>query len=181
MAQPGDASAQRTLHYPADVQPVLDRHCIECHNPRNRERAGRLDLRGVPVDLFSASYKALMSRIDREQGKLLKEGHKEPVDYQPARSCLSFGTTLAAMHSRGKVRLPDKELARRAAELAEKHRKVELRPEELLKIITWLDANCQYYGSYWGHRHVKYKAHPGFRPNVSFEEALSSRDPLQTR
>jgi hypothetical protein len=181
MAQPGDASAQRTLHYPADVQPVLDEHCIECHNPGNKKRPGRIDLRGVPVDQFSASYKTLMSRIEKQQGRSLKEGYKESVRYLPARSCLSFRTSLVAMHSRGRVQLPDEKLARRAAELAGKHKKIELKTEELLKISTWLDANCQYYGSYWGHRHVRYKDHPNFRPNVSFEEALSSQDPLQTR
>ena len=30
--QPGEASARRALHYPSDVQPVLDRHCVSCHN-----------------------------------------------------------------------------------------------------------------------------------------------------
>jgi hypothetical protein len=177
MSQPGDASPQRTLHYPADVQPVLDRHCVKCHNPKKKKECGGLDLSGTPTGLFSVSYESLMSRIEEQQGARLKEGFKESVDYLPARSSFSFGTTLVAMLSKGEVRLPDEKLVKRAAELAEKHKKVELKPEELLKISTWLDANCQFYGSYWGHRNMRHKSNPNFRPNVSFKQALSSGPP----
>jgi len=173
-AQPGDASACRTLHYPADVQPVLDKHCVKCHNPKKKD--GGIDLTGTPTALFSVSYESLMSGIS-ERFAVVSEGHKNDVAYLPARSCLSYNTTLVAMLSRGKVRLADEALAKRAAKLAEKHKEVDLQPAELLKISTWLDANCQYYGSYWGHRHLKYKNHPDFRPRVTFEQAISTTPP----
>ena len=31
IAQPGDV-APRPLYYPTDVQPILDRHCVRCHD-----------------------------------------------------------------------------------------------------------------------------------------------------
>jgi len=68
-------------------------------------------------------------------------------------------------------------IAQRAVELAEKHKEVDLTTAELLKISTWLDSNCQYYGSYWGRRHVKYRNDPGYRPNVTFEQAISTTPP----
>ena len=174
-AQPGDKLAQRTLHYPTDVQPVLDRHCLKCHNPK--KKSGGIDLSGTPTALFSVSYESLVSRIEKQQGPGLKEGFKESVKYLPARSCLSYGTTVVAMHSRGKVRLADKALTTRVAELAKKHKEVNLTPAALLKISNWIDANCQYYGSYWGRRHVRFKNHPDFRPDVTFPQAISTTPP----
>ena len=173
-AQPGDASARRTLHYPTDVQPVLDEHCVECHNPK--KKSGDLDLMGTPTSLFSVSYESLMSRVGKRFAKL-NEGQKPTVEYLPARSCLSYDTTLVAMLSKGKVHLADKALDQRAVELAEEHKEVNLSTAELLKISNWLDANCQFYGSYWGRRHVKYKNDLDFRPRVTFEQAISTTPP----
>ena len=108
---------------------------------------------------------------------LVSEAAQNDVMYLPARSCFSYNTTLVAMLSRGKVKLANKELAKRAAELAEEHKDVNLTSNELLKISTWVDMNFQYYGSYWGPRHVKYQNDPGFRANFTFEQAISTTPP----
>jgi hypothetical protein len=57
-AQPGETSAQRTLSYARDVQPVWDRHCIQCHNAVNSP-AG-LNLSGKETRLFNVSYENLV-------------------------------------------------------------------------------------------------------------------------
>ena len=173
-AQPDTRSARRTLHYPTDVQPVLDKHCVKCHKPG--KKSGGVDLTGTPTQLFSISYESLMAGFGKRLALVLEAGGND-VGYLPARSCFSYNTTLVAMLSRGKVQLTDKGLAKRAAELAEKHKEVDLTTAELLKISTWLDSNCQYYGSYWGRRHVKYRNDPGYRPNVTFEQAISTTPP----
>ena len=49
--QPGETRGRRPLHYPADVQPVLDRHCVQCHNEKRTE--GGLDLTGQTDDSSS--------------------------------------------------------------------------------------------------------------------------------
>ena len=41
--QPGD-TGPRMVHYPADVQPVLNKHCVGCHSGENAK--GNLDLAG---------------------------------------------------------------------------------------------------------------------------------------
>ncbi len=169
-AQPGDVSAMRTLHYPADVQPVLDAHCVRCHSPEKME--GELDLTGTPTDLFSVSYESLISSMQVFR-KEVREGGKDTVEYLPARTCFSYNTPLVAMLSKGKVHLADQALAERAAELAKEHGEVDLSTAELLKISNWLETNCQYYGSYWGRRHIKHKDEADFRPNVRFAEAIS--------
>lgn len=43
--------------YAEIVQPVLDRHCVECHNAR--ERPAQVDLAGDRTDIFSVSYECL--------------------------------------------------------------------------------------------------------------------------
>lgn len=43
--------------YPRDIQPILDRHCVECHNPSRRE--GRVLLTGDHGPMFSHSYYTL--------------------------------------------------------------------------------------------------------------------------
>jgi hypothetical protein len=81
------------------------------------------------------------------------------------------------MLSDGKVKLADPEQAKRAEKLAETHRQIELTPGELLKVTNWVDTNCQYYGSYWGRRYIKYKGMPDFRPKQTFEMATSTVNP----
>ena len=38
-------------------------------------------------------------------------------------------------------------------------------------IVTWVDGNAPYYGSYFGRRNIKYRDHPNFRPIPTFESA----------
>jgi hypothetical protein len=85
---------------------------------------------------------------------------------------------LVAMLSPAGVKLADPAEARRAEKLAEAHREITLRPEELLRVTTWIDTNCQYYGTYWGRRNLCYRAHPDFRPTVTFEQAVARTSPL---
>ena len=45
--QPGEKSGQRPLDYYTDVQPVLDKHCVECHS--GDEPEGGMNLSGEAV------------------------------------------------------------------------------------------------------------------------------------
>ena len=47
----------RGFSYAHIVQPVLDQHCVECHNAR--ERDGGVDLSGDKTDFFNVSYETL--------------------------------------------------------------------------------------------------------------------------
>jgi hypothetical protein len=48
-----------------------------------------------------------------------------------------------------------------------------------VKITTWVDTNCQYYGSYWGRRNLDYANLPDFRPVPTFDQARSMTNPLK--
>ncbi len=216
--QPGESRGQRPLDYVLDVQPVWDRHCVECHSGPEPE-AG-LDLSGTPTAMFNASYESLVPERRRDGtdrrllGLVIGENHPKTgnVHYLPARSLGSHASVLAAMLRPGSVQrtvgpkrgtgtlhlesvsdtrhdirepvpvfgqtLSDPAQAERAAKLAVVHREIRLRPEELLKITNWIDTNCQYYGSYWGRRNLKYTDHPNFRPQPTFETATSMTSPI---
>ena len=51
------------------------------------------------------------------------------------------------------------------AMLRKGHEKVELSREEMIRLVTWIDANAPYYGTWDGRRNVKYKDLPDFRPS----------------
>ncbi|MCX6997020.1 MAG: hypothetical protein NTV49_08010 [Kiritimatiellaeota bacterium] len=179
--QPGETTGRRPLHYPTDVQPVLDRHCLECHNAKDLK--GGLDLTGRLTRFFSASYENLITerrdgRKDRRDPDLVPtigENHPKTgnVHYLPARSLGSHNSLLIAMLAPDKVRLQGNEARlNRLEKLVKAHRDVRLTPEELLKISNWVDTNAQYYGSYFGRRNLQDKGQPDFRPVPTWESAL---------
>jgi hypothetical protein len=181
--QPGEKDGHRALDYVQDVQPVWDAHCIKCHS--GDEPKGGLKLSGEQTALFNVSYENLIPerrKGNRDRGLLgpvIGENHPKTgnVEYLPARSLGSHASVLVAMLSDGKVKLANPEQAKRAEKLAETHRQIELKPEELLKVTNWVDTNGQYYGSYWGRRNLKYKDLPDFRPRQTFEMATSDVSP----
>jgi len=83
-----------------------------------------------------------------------------------------------AMLSHGLVQLADPKDAARAKKLEQVHKNVRLSAEEMLRLTTWLEANGQYYGSYWGRRDLQYKDHPNFRPTPTFAIATSMVSPV---
>jgi hypothetical protein len=155
-AQPGEI-APRAVHYPTDVQPVLDKHCIQCHS--GNEPAADLDLGGELTRRFTRSYESILR-------KGLVKTFNEGADFDgteavPPRSVGSYASKLITTLLAG-------------------HQEVKLSQEEMIKIATWVDANAQYYGSWYGRRDIRYKDHPDFRPVPTFSEAISSKSPYLT-
>jgi hypothetical protein len=141
LPQPGE-SAPRPIYYLTDVQPTLDRHCVRCHGPGKLD-AG-LDLSGGLTELFNRSYEGLLGRnfvrIVRENDP--KTGNVAPV---PPYSLGSHASKLVHLIRQG-------------------HEGVRLSREEFIRLVTWIDSNAQYYGSYEGRRNLKYQGFPDFRP-----------------
>ncbi len=65
--------------------------------------------------------------------------------------------------------------------LRENHYDVKLSVPEFVKLVTWIDTNGQYYGSYFGHRNVRYKGLANFRPHPTLESACGTRPGLERR
>ncbi len=182
--QPGETTGRRALDYAQDVQPVWNKHCLDCHSGAKPE--GGLNLSGDMTELFNVSYENLVperrkGRFDRNVlGPVIGENHPKTgnVEYLPARALGSHASVLVAMLSKGKVKLADPRQAERAAKLIEVHKDVALTPEELLRVTNWVDINGQYYGSYWGRRNLEFKGRPDFRPKQTFEMATSNINPF---
>jgi hypothetical protein len=152
-AQPGEI-APRVVHYPTDVQPVLDKHCVSCHG--GNKPASDLDLTGELTQRFNRSYESILRR---GLVKTFNEGGDfDGAEAIPPRSVGSHASKLITTLLSG-------------------HQNVKLTQEEMIKISTWVDANAQYYGSWYGRRDIRYKDHPHFRPIPTFSEAISSKSP----
>lgn len=120
------------LSFARTVQPVLDRHCIDCHGLQ--QTAGGVNLLGTIEDrpaeamhvLASAAYNSLVSR----EGLVAMALRNEEADASTAKDYLSHAGRLATMLLEGD----------------EHHDKLD--SESLQRVVDWLDLNAQFFGDY---------------------------------
>ncbi|MBN2309710.1 MAG: hypothetical protein JXR94_12095, partial [Candidatus Hydrogenedentes bacterium] len=116
------------LSYPILVQPVLDEHCVACHG--GAEPAGPegcpIVLTGEPEGRYTKSYNALAKRVPFSSWGSL-EGNGEPAT-QPNR----FGARASHLMDM----------------LLQGHHDVRLDERERDRLITWMDANALFYGTF---------------------------------
>jgi hypothetical protein len=122
----------RPLGYEWLVQPVLDRHCVQCHGGAKPD-AG-LDLRPTKVtfglDTMLGSYFAV------RRAKLVT------CSTQRLNGAITKVKQFGSHRSRFITHL------RSDAE----HRALPLAPDEWLALVTWVDANCPYYDTLYNKR-----------------------------
>ena len=150
-AQPGE-TAPRPLHYPTDVQPILDRRCVTCHN--GKDPKAKPDLRGEMTTLFNRSYENIF------RAKLvntIREWAGGSYSMQNAEAVPPYS------HGSHRSRL--------VKVLKEGHYDVKLSRQEWIKLVTWIDCGAPYYGSYYGRRNLKYRGERDFRPVPTVESA----------
>ena len=112
----------KPLSYPLLVQPVLDRHCVECHAAEApKEKSGGVVLTGEPESHFSKSYNALVGHVPFRHSNGPPRTH--PGQYGARGSRL---TTL----------------------LLDGHYDVKLPDGDWESLITWMDANALFYGTF---------------------------------
>lgn len=118
----------RPLSYPRLVQPILDRHCVRCHNDEQAD--GGINLVGRPQGQFSVSYLALAPRvrISAWDGR---------ADFLTA-NCEPY-TRADFFGARGS---PLMQL------LLTGHGDVELSAEEIEALAAWMDTNALFYGTF---------------------------------
>lgn len=124
--EPGPEGTQ-PMSYPRLVQPVLDRHCVRCHDGNQGELKAPPVLTGEPEGVFTKSYVNLKPYIRWYEwgGQSIREIGTEPGH-------------IGADESRLPKILLDKTHA--------KH--VTLSPEDDLRLTLWLDGNAPFYGTY---------------------------------
>jgi len=109
------------LDFPRDIQPILDRYCVECHNPDRAE--GRVDLCGDHTPLFSVGYWALVSR------GLISDGRNEQYGNRAPRTIGSSASPLLQMVDGGHY----------DAKLSDRERKM---------LRLWIESSAVYAGTY---------------------------------
>jgi len=121
-----DVDGSNPFNYPRLVQPVLDRHCVSCHQQRKA-----IDLSGQIAGNFTRSYHSLAA----------KYGFYFHV---------SNGSINTGVHG-GSRTIAGKFGARASALLkymGEDHYGVKLPPEDFHRLTLWLDCNSEFLGAY---------------------------------
>jgi hypothetical protein len=175
--QPCDLDGQpgQVIHYPTDIQPILDAKCVKCHGAK--EPAGGLRLTGEITQFYNTSYEELAKK--KLAGPIIpeftsfNEGDRGNYNgaYLPPKSLGCPTSTLMAM-------LTDVKHPKNAKNDHTKR----LTPMELMILSRWVDTNYQFYGSYFGRQHPQWvnvdpkipDYNPAdFRRRATFVEATS--------
>jgi len=129
---------QRGFSYAHIVQPVLDKHCVECHNPTKKPK--EIDLTGDRTDYFNVSYEVLARRNQGRTGSPYVSwiptynGHEWNIQEITPKFWGSPSSKLADLVLTGH---PDKD-GKPQIELDDAGRR---------RILTWIDLNVPYYGT----------------------------------
>ncbi|MBL7223058.1 MAG: carbohydrate-binding protein [Candidatus Brocadiae bacterium] len=122
---PSYAGADHGPDFYHDAQPVLDKHCAKCHTgPKPK---GGLDLSPEHTNIFNVAYESLMKR------DLVSYVNIYQVSTLLTRPPKYFGS-----HASKLVQI-----------LRTTHKKrVQIPQEDWRRLVTWIDANAPYYGTY---------------------------------
>jgi hypothetical protein len=118
----------RTFNYLAEVQPVFDRHCVECHD-YGKESGEKLNLAGDLLMNFNTSYAELRGK------RYVRVVGAGPYRVQMPGSWGSHASPLVRVLLEGHGD-------------AEIDRQVRLERDEFDRIVTWIDINAPYYPEY---------------------------------
>ncbi|MBW8015663.1 MAG: hypothetical protein FVQ82_05715 [Planctomycetes bacterium] len=137
--------------YPHIVQPVLDKHCIKCHD--NDDPPAGLELTGDKTDFFNVSYENLARKGTSVEDRWLAGWISGEFKYSKYTSWISthngqeenileiepgrWGAKASLLAKIVDAGHPDKEGRQR----------VGLTHDEKARIYAWLDLNCPYYGT----------------------------------
>ena len=115
------------MSFPRLVQPLLDRHCVTCHDGGDGPRHSRLVLTGEIAGPFTKSYESLRPCVRWYEwgGETI-----HPTVTRPGHCGADESPLVGILHDanhRPDVELPDGDLRR---------------------LYLWLDANAPFYGTY---------------------------------
>jgi len=114
----------RMFNYRTEVQPVFDKHCVRCHD-FGKDAGKKLNLAADRGLIFNVAYVNLWTK-----GALTVMGAGPPETQQP----YSWGSHASRLTKVLTGPTP--------------HNDVKLTPDELERVITWVDLNATYYPSY---------------------------------
>jgi hypothetical protein len=120
------------IDFPRDIQPILDRHCISCHNADKRD--GGIDLCGDRGPTYSlAYYNLLLHRQVKDTAGLKREGARN-VGGRPAGNDAPYEAFSSAAPLMKKI--------------DGSHHDVNITAHERTLVRLWLDSATPYAGTY---------------------------------
>ncbi|MGL6195978.1 MAG: hypothetical protein ACRC2T_14275, partial [Thermoguttaceae bacterium] len=140
-----------------DIQPILDKHCVECHN-FDRTDAG-VNLSGDWTPLYTTSYQTLSFM------KSFGDNRNRPMSNFAPYEIGSSASTLLKL-------------------IDEKHAGAELSPQERKIVKFWLDAGANYSGTYAanGAGLIGWNYHERLiRPDLDWPETKAMSDAISQR
>ena len=145
----------RRFHYREIVQPVLDRHCIQCHNAK--KRPGGVDLSGDLTDFFNVSYEHLARKGtigEKEPGThgVRHYGNPRSTEGRNPYTCTiqtingtEYTTPMIAPRTWGSTQSKLSDLVLAGHPDAAGKPRISLSDAEKRRIIAWIDLNVPYY------------------------------------
>jgi hypothetical protein len=109
------------IDYPRDIQPILDRHCVACHNPDRPD--GKVDLCGDKTPMHTISYWTMQTR------GLVSDGRNRPESNYPPYAVGSAASRLLKL-------------------LDGSHYAAKPSPQEITAIRLWIETSATYPGTY---------------------------------
>ncbi len=130
----------RGFSYAREVQPVIDRYCVGCHDGQPRPDGTRIaDLRGdVKID----DWKIITSGNGGNRGGKFSVGYAELHRYVRRPGIESDYHMLTPLEYHA-------DTTQLVQMLQKGHHGVELDAEAWDRLVTWIDLNCPYHGT-WG-------------------------------
>ena len=138
MQQPEWALESLGFSYAHIVQPVLDEHCVKCHNPH--EESNGIDLTGDRTDYFNVSYEVLARRNQGRTGSPY-------VSWIPTYNGEEWNILQIGPKQWGSPvsKLVDLILAGHPDEDGKPQ--IDLDEDSRRRILMWVDLNVPYYGT----------------------------------
>ncbi len=118
-----DVDGTKPFSYPRLVQPVLDEHCVDCHEQGAAEGKTFSLGRGNPDAYFYDSFNNLRPYVFYYNEEAFTEAKSIPGQFG------SYASKLRTI-------------------LEDGHYDVQLTPEEMHRLTVWMDNNGDFYGSY---------------------------------
>ncbi len=128
----------RGFSYAAIVQPVLDRHCVSCH--QTPEPAGGVDLGGDLTDFFNVSYETLA-----REG--VRPGTNRFTSWIPTFNGQEANILEVTPKAWGSPASPLAELVLSGHPDDDGQPRIALDEAERRRIFAWIDLNVPYYGT----------------------------------
>ncbi len=147
LAEP-DWGSEHGFSFARVVQPVLNKHCVSCHDPESD-----LDLSGDRTDYFNVAYENLARRGTQAEhgndarGGMAKFGSNPYTSWIPTYNGCESNILDIEPKTWGSPASPLADLVISGHPDEKGEKRIDLTDNERLRILMWIDLNVPYYGT----------------------------------